>query len=81
MRVNEDFKDWNAEKQRGNPTSVHGFWKKALKLRKEHLVLVSSQSCMSEFIVCLCELFEGLWVLSPYCPSGRECVRHRSAIG
>ena len=35
MRVNDDYKEWNAGAQIGNPDSVLGFWKKALGIRKE----------------------------------------------
>jgi alpha-glucosidase len=42
MRVNEDYKAWNAERQAGDEESVLAFWKKVLKIRKEHPVLVSS---------------------------------------
>ena len=41
MRVNEDYNAWNAERQIGDDESVHAFWKKLLKIRKDHPVLVS----------------------------------------
>jgi len=42
MRVNDDYLEWNAEQQIGAGDSVHAFWKRALKVRKAHDVLVSS---------------------------------------
>ena len=36
MRVNDDWKTKNAEAQSGNPLSLLSFWKRILKLRKEH---------------------------------------------
>lgn len=41
MRVNDDYPEWNAEQQIADETSVHAFWKRALKVRKAHDVLVS----------------------------------------
>jgi alpha-glucosidase len=41
MRVNDDYPEWNAEQQIGDEGSVHAFWKRALKVRKAHDVLVS----------------------------------------
>ncbi|TEB29233.1 glycoside hydrolase [Coprinellus micaceus] len=43
MRVNEDYKAWNAERQAGDEESVLAFWKKVLKIRKEHPVLISGE--------------------------------------
>jgi len=40
MRVNDDYKLWNAESQISDPRSVHSFWKEALRLRKTNDVLV-----------------------------------------
>ncbi|KAJ7181228.1 glycoside hydrolase family 13 protein [Mycena filopes] len=41
MRVNEDYAtNWNAAAQLADPTSVLAFWKRALRLRKEHKVLI-----------------------------------------
>ncbi|KAF5376935.1 hypothetical protein D9615_007297 [Tricholomella constricta] len=40
MRVNDDYETWNAAAQIEDPNSVHSFWKKALKLRKAHEVLI-----------------------------------------
>lgn len=40
MRVNEDYKTWNASKEAADPSSVLSFWKLALRTRKEHDVLV-----------------------------------------
>ncbi|KAG2134183.1 glycoside hydrolase family 13 protein [Suillus bovinus] len=40
MRVNDDYQEWNAEQQIGDDTSVHAFWKRALKVRKAHDVLI-----------------------------------------
>ena len=40
MRVNEDYKDWNVQDQLKRLDSVLAFWKRALRLRKEHEVLV-----------------------------------------
>lgn len=42
MRVNEDFKEWNAAAQRDAPDSVLSFWKEALRVRKDNDILVSS---------------------------------------
>ena len=36
MRVNDNYKEINVAKQIDDNTSVFGFWKKVLKLRKEH---------------------------------------------
>jgi alpha-glucosidase len=43
MRINDDFKTWNAASEVQDPHSVYAFWKRALKLRKENLVLVSKK--------------------------------------
>ncbi|KAG1808769.1 glycoside hydrolase family 13 protein [Suillus variegatus] len=40
MRVNDDYREWNAEQQIDDETSVHAFWKRALKVRKTHDVLI-----------------------------------------
>ncbi|KAJ7197783.1 glycoside hydrolase family 13 protein [Mycena pura] len=40
MRVNDDYATWNAEAQLADADSVHAFWKRALRLRKEHKVLI-----------------------------------------
>jgi len=40
MRVNDDYPEWNAEQQIGDESSVHAFWKRALKVRKAHDVLI-----------------------------------------
>jgi len=40
MRVNEDFKEWNAAAQRDSPDSVLSFWKEALRVRKDNDILV-----------------------------------------
>ncbi|KAG1808768.1 glycoside hydrolase family 13 protein [Suillus variegatus] len=40
MRVNDDYREWNAEQQISDETSVHAFWKRALKVRKMHDVLI-----------------------------------------
>ncbi|KAG2367105.1 glycoside hydrolase family 13 protein [Suillus spraguei] len=40
MRVNDDYPEWNAEQQISDNTSVHAFWKRALKVRKAHDVLI-----------------------------------------
>ncbi|KAF5312242.1 hypothetical protein D9619_003794 [Psilocybe cf. subviscida] len=40
MRVNEDYVEWNAEKQTGDPTSVRSFWRRALEIRKAFDVLI-----------------------------------------
>ncbi|KAJ3508373.1 hypothetical protein NLJ89_g5789 [Agrocybe chaxingu] len=40
MRVNEDYEQWNAEAQIVDPNSVHAFYKNALRVRKEHDVLI-----------------------------------------
>jgi glycosidase len=36
MRVNDDYKAWNVEKQIGEEGSVLEFWKRALKVRKNN---------------------------------------------
>lgn len=41
MRVNDDYPEWNAEQQIADINSVHAFWKRAMKVRKAHDVLVS----------------------------------------
>ncbi|KAG2126091.1 glycoside hydrolase family 13 protein [Suillus cothurnatus] len=40
MRVNDDYPEWNAEQQISDETSVHAFWKRALKVRKTHDALI-----------------------------------------
>ncbi|KAF9463172.1 glycoside hydrolase family 13 protein [Collybia nuda] len=40
MRVNEDYKDWNAATQLGFQDSVLTFWQQALRVRKSNDVLV-----------------------------------------
>jgi len=40
MRVNMDYEAWNAKAQTGDPDSVLSFWKKALRVRKDHELLV-----------------------------------------
>jgi len=40
MRINDDYREWNAEQQIDDETSVHAFWKRALKVRKMHDVLI-----------------------------------------
>ena len=40
IKVNEDYKEWNIQKQQGDHTSVLSFWKRLLKIRKEHTGLV-----------------------------------------
>ena len=40
MRVNDDYKQWNAASQISDPTSVHSFWKEALRIRKSNDILV-----------------------------------------
>ncbi|KLO11209.1 glycoside hydrolase family 13 protein [Schizopora paradoxa] len=40
MRVNDDYKNWNVQEQLNRSDSTLAFWKKALRLRKEHEVLV-----------------------------------------
>ncbi|KAJ7054226.1 glycoside hydrolase family 13 protein [Mycena amicta] len=40
MRVNDDFPTWNAEAQLVDSGSVLSFWKAALRLRKDHKVLI-----------------------------------------
>lgn len=44
MRVNDDFETWNASAQMNDDSSVLGFWQQALKVRKEHDVLVRLRS-------------------------------------
>ncbi|KAG2024049.1 alpha amylase [Coprinopsis cinerea AmutBmut pab1-1] len=40
MRVNEDYRTWNAENQIGDGASVLEFWKRLLKLSKSNLTLI-----------------------------------------
>ncbi|KAI6028958.1 glycoside hydrolase family 13 protein [Pisolithus marmoratus] len=40
MRVNDDYRSWNAAAQLQDPDSVCVFWKHAIKVRKQHDVLV-----------------------------------------
>jgi len=40
MRVNDDYKAWNVEVQSYRPDSVLSFWKDALRVRKDHEVLI-----------------------------------------
>ncbi|KAF8797493.1 glycoside hydrolase family 13 protein [Phlegmacium glaucopus] len=40
MRVNEDYRTWNATAQISDDKSVHAFWKKALTIRKQYDVLI-----------------------------------------
>ncbi|KAG8993878.1 hypothetical protein FRB94_010308 [Tulasnella sp. JGI-2019a] len=40
MRVNDDYKEYNAKNQMDDPKSVRSFWKMMLKLRKEHESLI-----------------------------------------
>ena len=40
MRVNEDYATWNAANQVNDELSVRAFWRRLLKIRKEHIVLV-----------------------------------------
>ncbi|KAG2338836.1 glycoside hydrolase family 13 protein [Suillus weaverae] len=51
MRVNDDYPEWNAERQIGDEMSVHAFWKRALKVRKAHDVLfVVNSTSITTFI-------------------------------
>jgi oligo-1,6-glucosidase len=40
MRVNDDYREWNAARQIKDENSVHAFYKRALAFRKHHDVLV-----------------------------------------
>lgn len=40
MRVNDDYSNWNAAAQLRDPDSVYMFWKHAIKVRKQHDVLI-----------------------------------------
>lgn len=40
MRVNDDYREWNAASQIKDEDSVHAFYKRALAFRKHHDVLV-----------------------------------------
>ncbi|GLB36830.1 putative alpha-amylase domain containing protein [Lyophyllum shimeji] len=40
MRVNDDYETWNAAAQVDDENSVLGFWKRALRVRKTHEVLI-----------------------------------------
>ncbi|KAF8990723.1 glycoside hydrolase family 13 protein [Cyathus striatus] len=40
MRVNDDYKEWNAENQLKDPNSVRAFYKQAIKVRKGNDVLI-----------------------------------------
>lgn len=42
MRVNDDYATWNVAAQSADPDSVLNFWKKVLRIRKAHEVLVRS---------------------------------------
>lgn len=55
MRVNDDYKEWNAARQTKAENSVHAFWKRALTFRKRHDVLVSHDGC------CSLRLDNGCW--------------------
>jgi alpha-glucosidase len=48
MRVNDDYKQWNAASQVSDPRSVRSFWKEALRVRKTNDVLVSSLLLMND---------------------------------
>ena len=41
MRVHDDYKEWNVEKQLQDRESVLSFWKAMIKFRKQHLSCVS----------------------------------------
>lgn len=41
MRVHDDFRVWNVQRQMWDPESVWSFWRRALGMRKAHQVLVS----------------------------------------
>lgn len=41
IKVNEDYKEWNVEKQLGDENSALEFWRKLLKIRKQHPALVT----------------------------------------
>lgn len=41
MKVNEDYKEYNAKKEVNEPSSVFRFWQKALRFRKDNLACVS----------------------------------------
>lgn len=49
IKVNEDYTEWNAQAQVGDDSSVFGFWKKLLKVRKEHPGLVHGRFNMLDF--------------------------------
>lgn len=36
MRVNDDYKEWNAAAQIGSPSSVYSYYTKLLSLRRDH---------------------------------------------
>jgi len=38
--VSEDYKDWNVEKQRKEPDSIHHFYQELIRIRKEHPALI-----------------------------------------
>jgi len=42
MKVNDDYKIYNAERELADPNSVMRFWQKALKFRKSNLACVYS---------------------------------------
>ena len=45
MRVNDDYREWNAARQIKDENSVHAFYKRALAFRKHHDVLVRRDAC------------------------------------
>lgn len=54
MRVNEDYEVWNAENQVKDENSVHAFWQRLLKIRKDNTVLVS-WNLLHRFVILLCD--------------------------
>ena len=53
MRVNDDYREWNAARQIKDENSVHAFYKRALAFRKHHDVLVRRDN------YCICYDNEG----------------------
>jgi len=61
MRVNDDYPEWNAEQQISDETSVHAFWKRALKVRKTHDALVSRSKYV---LIYTCSSFNSIYTIT-----------------
>jgi glycosidase len=50
IKVNDDYKEWNVEAQLATPaTSVLGFWRRLLAIRKQHRALVGGRFDMLDY--------------------------------